>query len=252
MGRKRTWTDDDLRAAVAHASTYTEVVELLRSRTGACSYMSVRVRIAELGIEAEHLERARRAERAARERARVRGESYTNGRPRGGHRPRWKGALADEDAVREAVDGARSYAQVLRRLGLKPGGTVYRRLQERITELGLDTSAMKGQAWARGLKAPSPPSYTYQLDEILVKDSRYLNNVTLKKRLLRADLLVEVCYVCGLREWRGQTAPLRLDHINGDRRDNRLENLRMICPNCDAFQDTHCARNIGRYDDPEG
>ena len=40
--------------------------------------------------------------------------------------------------------------------------------------------------------------------------------------------------------------PLQLDHVNGDRRDNRLENLRILCPNCHALTDTWCGRNIGR------
>lgn len=250
MGKKRTWTDDDLRAAVAHASTYTEVVELLRSRTGACSYMSVRVRIAELGIDAEHLERARRAERAARQRANRRGESYSNGRSPGPARRR-SSPIDDDARLRKAVADARSYADVLRRLDLEVGGSVYRRLKRRIAELDLDTGHFLGRQWSKGRPGRTPGG-ARALEEILVRDSTYSSTSTLKKRLFREGLLEKRCYVCGLTEWRGRPAPLRLDHINGDRRDNRLENLRAICPNCDAFTDTHCGRNIGRYDDAEG
>jgi predicted HNH restriction endonuclease len=46
--------------------------------------------------------------------------------------------------------------------------------------------------------------------------------------------------------WRGRLAPLHLDHRNGDRTDNRVENLRLLCPNCHAQTDTYCGRNIRR------
>ena len=51
------------------------------------------------------------------------------------------------------------------------------------------------------------------------------------------------CADCGLTTWRGRSLPLHLDHINGDHTDNRLENLRILCPNCHATTDTWCARN---------
>jgi hypothetical protein len=70
----------------------------------------------------------------------------------------------------------------------------------------------------------------------------------LKKRLIRAGLLVNCCSVCGLRpEWQGQLLVMILDHINGDRSDNRIENLRLLCPNCNSQQPTFAGKNWGRY-----
>jgi len=84
------------------------------------------------------------------------------------------------------------------------------------------------------------------LSEILVKDSIYQSN-KLRKRLIKAGLKSHQCETCGLVEWLGSPIPLELDHINGDKHDNRLPNLRIICPNCHALTDTYRGKNIGRY-----
>jgi hypothetical protein len=82
------------------------------------------------------------------------------------------------------------------------------------------------------------------LEEVLVPDSTYSRGI-LKRRLYDEGLKLRVCELCGQGEvWRGRRMALILDHINGISNDNRLENLRVVCPKCAGTLDTHCGRNM--------
>lgn len=68
----------------------------------------------------------------------------------------------------------------------------------------------------------------------------------LKSRLFKAGLLINKCEACGITEWRGKRLAMHLDHINGVRDDHRLENLRLLCPNCHSQTPTYGGRNTRR------
>ncbi len=72
------------------------------------------------------------------------------------------------------------------------------------------------------------------------------NRQHVKIRLLRAGLLENQCSACGLRDWRGAPLSMHIDHINGVKDDHRLENLRMLCPNCHSQTETYGGRNARR------
>lgn len=142
--------------------------------------------------------------------------------------------------LRKAVKGSFSYRQVLKKLGLREAGGNYAQIKKYIAEYDLDSSHFKGRGWNAGMTGIGKPRIP--LEKILVKGSHF-QSYKLKKRLFNANLKPQHCEQCG---WAERTEdgylPLELDHINGDRYDNRLENLRVLCPNCHSLTSSHRGR----------
>ena len=133
-----------------------------------------------------------------------------------------------EQEVRSAVADSMSFAEALRRLGLCPTGGNWKTLRRYAVEREIQTDHFDPYAASRG------PRHRIPLEQILVEGSTYSRN-HLKARLYEARLKVPVCELCGQGEqWLGRRLSMILDHINGVRDDNRIENLRVVCPNCAA------------------
>ncbi|MEJ8278632.1 HNH endonuclease signature motif containing protein [Pseudonocardia spirodelae] len=211
MPRARGWTDEQLVAAVASSATLAQVCRALGLRPG--RYDWLRAHIARVGADARHLP--------------------------GPGAQRRRNHWTDEDLA-AAVRDSESVSAVLRRLGYAPSGGMHRLLLGHIRRLGLDTAHFRGRAWSRG--RPTATRTVRPLSEVLVRDSPMRNTGHLRKRLVSAGLKEPRCEICGIDRWRERPLPLHLDHVNGDHTDNRLENLRILCPNCHAQTPTWCSR----------
>lgn len=82
--------------------------------------------------------------------------------------------------------------------------------------------------------------------ERCLRSSTKASRGSIKRRLVEEGLKTGACERCGIREWRGRPLSIALHHTNGDGRDNRLENLRLLCPNCHSQTDNYGGRNAGR------
>ena len=129
---------------------------------------------------------------------------------------------------------------------MKPTGGNYRVIHRAIEEYKLDTSHFTGQGWNVGLKFN--PKKVKDIKDILIKDSFY-QSYKLKNRLLKEGLKERKCECCGLSQWQGKKIPLELHHVNGDNKDNRIENLQLLCPNCHALTDNY--RGLNKSAHPE-
>jgi hypothetical protein len=149
----------------------------------------------------------------------------------------------DELQLREAVKVSTSWSGVMRCLGLAVAGNSVKAVQTTANMLGLDVSHFKGQGWSKGMSGmPSPPQ-AISLGEILIEESSYTSSKDLKRRLFNSGLKEKRCEHCSNTKWMGKAIPLQLDHVNGIRSDNRIENLRVLCPNCHALTPTWGGRN---------
>lgn len=146
----------------------------------------------------------------------------------------------DEQFI-EAVKTSESIAEVLRKLDLRICNSAYPRFHKQAKRLGIDYSHFTGQGWSKGasgLKKPRKP-----LAEIMTENSKYHTHI-LRLRLIREGILPNCCAKCKLGpEWNGEILVLQLDHINGVNNDHRLNNLRLLCPNCHSQTETYCSKN---------
>ncbi|MFI8253279.1 HNH endonuclease signature motif containing protein [Streptomyces filamentosus] len=206
------YTKDRLESAARGARTLTEALERLGvdPRSGTRRY--VRDRMKKLGVDTSHFER--------------------------------EGVRWTREVLAEAVAASTNTCDVLRRLGVEVVGGQHTHISRRIKAYGIDTSHFRAPSPRGRVRRPRTP------EGFLVQQTGPQTRRVPSDRLSWAMVEVGVrkqCARCGNEGvWRGRPLRLEIDHINGDWRDNRIENLRFLCPNCHSATDNYRGRGKGR------
>ena len=131
----------------------------------------------------------------------------------------------------KAIPLSTSIAGVLRTVGLKvESGGGYLRVKKLIAKHQVDISHFTGKGWNKGQTfGPTRPIEDY-FGGVRITSHR------LRLRLLKEGIKKHQCELCKLNKWFGDPIPLELHHVDGNRDNNRLENLQILCPNCHSGQ----------------
>lgn len=148
-----------------------------------------------------------------------------------------KSKITDEQLV-EAVKESYSVVGVLKVLGLSLAGGSHAHYSKRIKKLGLDTGHFKsGGSTPENTQKKSPE----QILILMVPGSPRAPRYQLKRALIESGISYQ-CSECGISEWFGKQLTLQVDHVDGNWSDNRIENLRFLCPNCHTLTPTYGRR----------
>jgi hypothetical protein len=127
-----------------------------------------------------------------------------------------------DDALAQAAQKVYSMAGLLRELNLKPAGGNYHNMKRKLQMLDIDTEHWTGQAWNREQK---------------LKDwSDYKQSAAIKPHLIKVR--GHACEICTLTEWLNNPITLEVHHVDGERTNNDITNLQLLCPNCHSYTDT--------------
>ncbi|MFJ9196858.1 HNH endonuclease [Streptomyces flaveolus] len=144
-----------------------------------------------------------------------------------------------EEQLRDLVPHCTSYADVMRGLGLEVNDVNHRRVRRAAARLGLATDHFERRAWGR-TEPPAPEPTAHRVLVVRPTHTGRTNRAQLHRALAEIGVPY-ACEQCGnTGEWLGHPITLQIDHVNGNWRDNRRENLRYLCPNCHALTETWC------------
>ena len=146
--------------------------------------------------------------------------------------------LEQKEQILQWIEEKQSKAFICRQLKCKPDT-----LNSYLTKMGIEYKGNIGRAG----HPRTTGNNKYKTAEEYVNSGSIIKSHVLKLKLLRDGVKQHKCEKCGLTEWLGEPIPLELHHVNGDHYDNRIENLRLLCPNCHAKEENNSGKGTQSY-----
>ena len=156
--------------------------------------------------------------------------------------------ISKEDLLLVVAD-CKGYSEILRKLGLSSrGSSNFRRLKKRLEQDNIVINKFDKSILLATIRNKISND---RLLGFLASDKVYSGPThRLKLRLIKNGYLENKCYICGLKDWLGNHISLHLDHIDGNNKNNKIDNLRILCPNCHSQTETYGGKNKRRYNAP--
>lgn len=153
----------------------------------------------------------------------------------------------DLEEIKTLIKEVKSCRELCKRLNINHSGGSTTRLKNKIIEAGIDISHWTGQKWSKGSSSIDDARVrTKPADKIFTENSNASASYV-RKLILKHNLIEYICQSCNNEGyWNNEKLNLQLDHINGIREDQRLENLRWLCPNCHSQTETYCSKNSNK------
>lgn len=142
------------------------------------------------------------------------------------------------EQLQKFCDESESIRELSMKVGYAPdSGSAAASVKQMISDLELDCSHFVGQGHTKNIGVYKTPTIAYLNNKVKVQSHK------LRIRLLEEGIFEAKCNRCGLDSWLGQPIPLELHHKDGNKDNNSLDNLELLCPNCHYFTDTYKIKN---------
>ena len=155
---------------------------------------------------------------------------------------KWRNFTQQE--IEQYVKESYSFAALANNLGYSvKTGSYLKAMKLMVRELNLDVSHFTGQGWLSGKTHESDKYIPF--NEYIKGENVQTNKI--RKKLLKEGLKEHICECCKNTLWNNMPIPLEVHHKDGNKENNNIENLQLLCPNCHALTDNYKGRNTSKH-----